>query len=208
MNRVLGHLSIIGRLIIITVHLNLSARIKRLKSWRDHENLLVDFDFLNRLIVAVLLLTHEHRILNTHRVLQLFSHFNHLGIVYVDEVLFDGHEVFDKLLFGIALDALDPVEFDSKKVSLLMKVYLVFFDEEIGQDFQDMWLEQRHDEESSIFGQSPDGLIEIRLTLLDGLFSHIGSYGVKSTLIDHTVKTLIFVLSLQIGHISEFVSQR
>lgn len=208
MNRVLGHLSIIRRLIIITVHLNLSARIKRLKSWRDHENLLVDFDFLNRLIVAVLLLTHEHRILNTHRVLQLFSHFNHFGIVYVDEVLFDGHEVFDKLLFGIALDALDPVEFDSKKVSLLMKVYLVFFDEEIGQDFQDMWLEQRHDEESSIFGQSPDGLIEIRLTLLDGFFSHIGSYGVKSTLIDHTVKTLIFVLSLQIGHISEFVSQR
>lgn len=49
-----------------------------------------------------------------------------------------------------------------------MKVDVVFFDKEIGQDFENMWLEQRHDEESSVFGQSPNGLIEIRLTFLNG----------------------------------------
>ena len=89
-----------------------------------------------------------------------------------------------------------------------MKISLIFLDEEISQDFQDMWLEQRHDEECSIFGQSPDGLIEIRLAFFDGFFSHISSNGIKSTLIDNSIKTLIFVLSLQIGHISEFVSKR
>ena len=208
MNGVLGHLRVLAGLVIIAVHLNLSTRIKRLESWRNHENLLINFDFLNRLIVAVLLLSLNNRIPNAHRVLQLCSRFHHFGVVHIDEVLLDRNKVCDKLLVGVALNALHPVNIYSEKVALLMMVHVVFLDEEIGQDFEDMWLEQRHDEESSVFGQSPDGLIKIRLTFLNGFLSHISSDGIKSTLIDYSIKTLILVLPLEIGDISEFVSER
>ena len=146
MNRVLGHLSVVTRLVIIAMHFDLPSRIKRLESRRDHENLLINFDFLNRLIVVVSLLRLCDRILNADRVLQLFSHFDHFWDVHVDEILLDRHEVFDKLFFGITLNVLNSMNFHGEKVALLVDVDVVFFYEEVGQNLKYVWLEQRNDQ--------------------------------------------------------------
>ena len=95
--------------------------------------------------MAVLLLSLNKRIPNAHRVIQLCSRFHHFEFVHIHEVLVYRNKVCDKLLVKVALNALYPVNIYSEKVALLMKVHVVFFDEEIGpnngQHFEDMWLD-------------------------------------------------------------------
>ena len=205
MDGVFWHL-LLGR-VIENMHLNLSTWIQSLHSWRNHIKLLVNLDFFYRLIMSPNVLLLDDRILDAHRVLHLKAHLTHLLVARINWVLFNSYKVFDELLFSIPLNTLNPVNFDGEKIRLLVEVDIVLFDEEVEEDLKDVWLEEGHDDKGTIFGQSSNSLVEIRLTLLDGLLAHIGSDSIECTLIDNAIESLILILPLKIGDISKFVAE-
>ena len=84
---------------------------------------------------------------------------------------------------------LNLLDLNLEQVLLLILADLVFKDEEVEHNLEDMWLQERDDHQNSaLVVKYSDHLVEVSIAFLDGLFLVIDCDGIKSTFIDGEIE--------------------